>query len=142
MGMFGWLIKPAEKVVQTPKPKAVRVKAPEKPTIKFCTKCNQDKPCSAYNRLRKAPDGLQGNCRDCQAAMTAKWYAKKKQLNALEARRVEAQKLREATGVQSVAFHSVPKSVVVRLKRIAQQKEKTLNELGLEALYAFLTLNE
>lgn len=114
MGMFGWLIKPAEKVVETPKPKAVRVKAPEKPTIKFCNKCKQDKPCSAYNRLRKAPDGLQGNCRECQTAMTAKWYAKKKQLNALEARRVEAQKLREATGrISLIASHpsSIPRSM-------------------------------
>ncbi len=142
MGMFSWLIKPVEASVPTPKPKVVRVKAPEKLVTKFCNRCKRDKPCSDYNRLTKAPDGLQANCRECQAAMTARWYAKKKQVNALEARRIEAQKLREATGVQSVAIHSVPKSVVVRLKRIAEQRKKTLNQLGLEALNAFLTLSE
>jgi hypothetical protein len=42
--------------------------------MKRCSRCKQLKPLDAFNRLSRAKDGLQWNCRDCNAA----WHAENK----------------------------------------------------------------
>jgi hypothetical protein len=45
------------------------------PAMKRCSRCKEWKPLDAFNKLSKAKDGLQWNCRECNAA----WHAENKE---------------------------------------------------------------
>ena len=80
-------------------------------------------------------DGLQYNCRNYQAKMQKKCYQRNKHLEAQAQRREEMR-------VQSMSFHDVPKSVAAKMHKLAEKRHTTVNALGLEALQAFLILND
>jgi|SaaInlStandDraft_2_1057019.scaffolds.fasta_scaffold224999_1 hypothetical protein len=47
--------------------------------MKKCNHCKQDKPLSEFNKNKNRKDGLQGNCKICQAAYTKRHYERNKQ---------------------------------------------------------------
>lgn len=143
MGMFSWLIKPVETPKEATKPQIKPRGRPGRKTktlspdgkVKFCSKCENTKPVQEFNKLLRSPDGLQSYCRDCQGRMQKKWYQRNKHLEAQAQRREELR-------VQSMTFHDVPKSVAGKLHKLAEKRHVTVNALGLEALEAFLILND
>lgn len=60
-------------------------------TVKRCSKCRQWKSLEAFNRLPKAKDGRQWNCRDCNAAWHAQNKAHHNALIKARNKRVEAE---------------------------------------------------
>ena len=143
MKLFSWLIKPVETPKEPTKPQTKqRGRSGRKPKtlspdgkVKFCRKCENTKAVQEFNKLLRSPDGLQTYCRDCQARMQKKWYQRNKNLEAQAQRREELR-------VQSMTFHDVPKSVAGKLHKLAEKRHVTVNALGLEALQAFLILND
>ena len=47
----------------------------EKTQTKFCSKCGEEKPLSAFNKKSSNDDGLQDWCRECQKAHYRETYA-------------------------------------------------------------------
>ena len=41
--------------------------------MKTCSKCNISKPVEAFNKLKKAKDGLQGHCKQCKKEYSQAW---------------------------------------------------------------------
>jgi hypothetical protein len=46
--------------------------------MKYCKRCNQEKPVSEFNRQARRKDGLQFYCKECQHGMNHKGYHNRK----------------------------------------------------------------
>ena len=55
---------------------ASELRGPDARTMKRCGTCRKSKPLSDFNRKRKASDGLQEVCRECNRASSRAYYAK------------------------------------------------------------------
>ena len=63
--------------------------------MKVCHHCKRDLPLTEFNRRLKSKDGLQGTCRECNRATSAKHYAGNKD-SIIAANRVRKKKYRAA----------------------------------------------
>ncbi len=67
----------------------------EREPEKFCCTCREGKPLSAYNRLKRAPDGRQPSCRECNREYHRKhWASHMEQIRRRKGREVEIAQVR------------------------------------------------
>ena len=50
--------------------------------MKTCSKCNQDKPASAFHKCSRNPDGLYNHCKDCRTTYQRSKSGKMRQCQA------------------------------------------------------------
>jgi hypothetical protein len=56
----------AKKIVEVSPKKKEGIVSEEKPTLKRCIKCNEEKPLDAFYRHQTTKDGRDPRCKDCQ----------------------------------------------------------------------------
>lgn len=71
--------------------------------MKTCTSCKQQKPLDSFNKKKKAKDGLQSTCRECNRQQFQRYYVNNKKKH-LETIYTNKQKRLESNRKKLLAF--------------------------------------